>query len=130
MVKLVRNKTIKDYESRQTELSKANETLQETIEVLNERNELLTSMISDLEAKLDAYAEENSLTLAVSDDLTHVVPSVRVKKEAFEKMVELGYLDDTVNSETKPFAMQLALMQICSEALEQIMESFSSSFEE
>lgn len=129
MVKLVRNKTIEDYEHQKKELIERNEELIELEKRMREQNEGMKQAIAELEAKLDAFGDENSVTLRVSDDLTRVIPSVRVKREVFEKMVELGYLDDTVTSESKPFAMQLALMHVCSEALEQIMESFAASIE-
>ena len=83
-----------------------------------------------LDKKEDLYSSQNTITLTVADDLTQVVPTVRVKPDVFEKMVELGYLDDTVNTENKAFMMQTALLVIANEALEQIVEAMTQKVED
>lgn len=98
---------------------------------LEEENKDLKQKNQELQEALDykeeIYSSENSVTLKITDDLTQVVPTIKVKPDVFEKMVELGYLDDSVNSETKSVSMQAALLVIANEAMEQIIESMSNS---
>lgn len=89
------------------------------------RDEEIMSLKETIDKYEEEYDAENSVLLRVGDDLTQVVPFVRVKPQVFDKMVELGYLDDTVNSENKGFMMQTALLVVVSEALEQIVDSMT-----
>lgn len=101
------------------EFAKAEASYQDTIYTLREQ----------LQKHEETFSDQNSVTLQVNDDLTSVTPYVRVKEEVFEKMVELHYLNDAVNPETKAMAMQLALLTIANESLDQIIESFTSPVE-
>ena len=82
-----------------------------------------------IERKETVYGSSNVVKLAISDDLTHVIPHITVKSQMFEKMVQMGMLDDTVTPDTKPTAMQLALMSIALEALETLSKQFSNRVE-
>ena len=105
----------------------------ENSEHLFNHSKVLEQRIHDYQVELDhkeeIYSSENSVTLRITDDLTQVVPTIKVKPDVFEKMVELGYLDDSVNSETKSVSMQAALLVIANEAMEQIIESMSNSID-
>lgn len=96
-------------------------------EELEKEVERLNEGIKELKS---TYADHNTITLTVRDDLTQVVPTVKVKPEVFDKMVELGYMDDHVTSETKSHLMQTAMLVIGAEALEQIVESMSQPLHE
>ena len=106
---------------------------QNKISRYDDDNEALEAKNKELQEALDykeeIYSSENSVTLKITDDLTQVVPTIKVKPDVFEKMVELGYLDDSVNSETKSVSMQAALLVIANEAMEQIIESMSNSID-
>jgi len=127
-----------DYEIEilRDDLAKANDKtnrFKESLEQEQSNNKELEQKIEELQAALDhkeeVYSSENSVTLKITDDLTQVVPTIKVKPEVFEKMVELGYLDDSVNSETKSVSMQAALLVIANEAMEQIIESMSNNID-
>lgn len=132
---VTKKKYDKLYENYRDIVDKYDETLinlkQTTEEVMTLRqgDEWNQRVIEELEAKVEElnsiYADHNTITLTVRDDLTQVTPTVKVKPEVFDKMVELGYLDDHVTSETKSHLMQTAMLVIGSEALEQIVESMS-----
>lgn len=132
---VTKKKYDKLYENYRDIVDKYDETLinlkQRTEEVMTLRqgDEWNQRVIEELEAKVEElnsiYADHNTITLTVRDDLTQVTPTVKVKPEVFDKMVELGYLDDHVTSETKSHLMQTAMLVIGSEALEQIVESMS-----
>ena len=100
---------------RHEKVKKERDDVREELNVTKER-------VDELESP---YSDSNSLTLLVEDDLTTMVPYIKVKESVFEKMIELGYLKDNVTSETKSSAMQLALMMIAFEGLEQLVEQFS-----
>lgn len=89
---------------------------------LEEELKAAKDQVSQLQ-KAYASADENSVTLRVSDDLTKVVPIVRFKPSTFDKFAELGYLKDEQEGNT--FAAQLALLTVVQEALGQILESFT-----
>jgi len=89
---------------------------------LEEELKVAKDQVSQLQ-KAYASADENSVTLRVSDDLTKVVPIVRFKPSTFDKFAELGYLKDEQEGNT--FAAQLALLTVVQEALGQILESFT-----
>ena len=113
------------------ESKKAREKEEEKSEYYFNESKVLEQKVEELQAALEhkeeVYSSENSVTLRITDDLTQVVPTIKVKPDVFEKMVELGYLDDSVNSETKSVSMQAALLVIANEAMEQIIESMSNS---
>lgn len=122
----------KKYEQLQYSYSGVCNTLHDKDDIIAERSSVIErcqAEIHSLEAELETlkstYADHNTITLTVKDDLTQVVPTVKVKPEVFDKMVELGYLDDHVTSETKSHLMQTAMLVIGAEALEQIVESMS-----
>jgi len=98
--------------------------------LLEQKNKELEEQLEQANAKLEevnsAFAEENSVTLIIDDTLTHVTPYVKVREDVFDKMVELHYLNDAVNPETKGMSMQLALLTIASDGLDQILDAFSS----
>lgn len=89
---------------------------------LEEELKAAKDQVSQLQ-KAYSSADENSVTLRVSDDLTKVVPIVRFKPSTFDKFAELGYLKDEQEGNT--FAAQLALLTVVQEALGQILESFT-----
>lgn len=78
----------------------------------------------------ETVANENSVTLYVSDDLMKITPYVRVKDSMFDKMVETRFINDTVTESAKPKAMQLALMQVAEQGLNQIIDSFAPPIDE
>lgn len=137
---VTKKKYDKLYENYMDMVDKYDETLinlkRTTEEVMNRRqgDEWNQGVIDGLEAELETlkstYADHNTITLTVRDDLTQVTPSVKVKPEVFDKMVELGYMDDHVTSETKSHLMQTAMLVIGAEALEQIVESMSQPINE
>lgn len=114
-------------------LHKEEEKYTDAVEAFAHTEAKLQDTIYTLEERLrkheEAFSDQNSVTLQVNDDLTSVTPYVRVKEEVFEKMVELHYLNDAVNPETKSMAMQLALLTIANESLDQIIEAFTSPIE-
>jgi len=125
-----------EIENLRGDLAKANgkaSSLERSLEQEKNNNKALEQKVEELQAALDykeeIYSSENSVTLKITDDLTQVVPTIKVKPEVFEKMVELGYLDDSVNSETKSVSMQAALLVIANEAMEQIIESMSNNID-
>lgn len=73
-------------------------------------------------------SDTNSVELAIANDLTTVTPTIKFRRDVFEKMVELGYLSD--KDEGNAMAIQIALMTVSFEALQQIIEAFSEPVED
>lgn len=71
---------------------------------------------------------ENSVTLKISNDMEQVTPIVRYRNDAFERLFQEGMVDDT--QADNPFATQLALLTVASEALNQLLESFEAPLED
>lgn len=64
----------------------------------------------------------------ISANLLTVTPVVKYDPVIFEKLVELGYLNDT--HQDNKFAIQLAVLTVTHEALTQIIDSFSENLKE
>lgn len=122
-------------------LRKQTETIDKLIQdcdSLESENNRILSEVEELKQKLQmleeeqqrVFADENSVVLNVDDDLTSVTPIVRVKQEMHDKMLQLGMLNDAVPSDSIPFAMQLALLNVAYEALDQIIASFDDATSE
>lgn len=73
----------------------------------------------------DVLSEGAETVFKISSNITNISPTIRYHPEIFEKLVELGYLNDT-HTDNK-FAIQLALLTITHEALGQIIEAFAES---
>lgn len=110
----------------QTELSNS------FTEAMDELNEKLKVAQEDLEETRNALAKENSVKLLVSNDLIHVTPIIRYNPVIIEKLIELKYLDDTIDyrKDGGKMAVQLALLTIAKDATMQILDSFSEDFVE
>lgn len=105
-------------------LRKDNETLM--VERNKLREEYQKCMESPLESPLpDVLSEGAETVFKISPNITNISPTIRYHPEIFEKLVELGYLNDT-HTDNK-FAIQLALLTITHEALGQIIEAFTES---
>lgn len=96
-----------------------------TIKTFYEENLKLKKEIEELK-KLSVISDKNSVTLEISDDILSVKPVIKYSPDVFEKLFELGYLDDSKNN---PQAIQLALLMVANEALSQILEAFSENIE-
>jgi len=100
-------------------------------EALIEENERTWKEIRDLLARLESLNEqevvgnENSVTLTISDDFQTVTPYVKVNPDTHETMLQQGKINDSVASESVPFAMQLVLLDIAYDALDQVISAFS-----
>lgn len=116
MFKIVRKNT---FHSIQQELDKAEEELKKLIG----ENEKLAEEVKKLH-DLFNNASENSVRIDISPDIKSVTPSIKYNPEIFEKLVELGYLDDTKQNHT--FAIQLALIVVAHDAMAQILDTYQA----
>ena len=125
---------LKRYESLAEVSKEVTEEKDSSIAMLEEKIRLLQEELKEKEEEIkrkeEVFADENTVTLTIDDSLTTVIPRVVVKEDVFDKMVELHYLNDAVNSETKGMSMQLALMMIAHESLDQIIEAFSAAVDD
>src|SRR5690554_3941000 len=101
-----------------------NEELRDTIRKL-EDSIMVMQKAQEEEA---VVSDTNSVELAIANDLTTVTPTIKFRRDVFEKMVELGYLSD--KDEGNAMAIQVALMTVSFEALQQIIEAFSEPVED
>lgn len=117
----------------QNELDSAYAEIEKTEKVNEDLRETIESMESSLEEMQhiqdeSIHADSNVVELEIANDLTTVTPTVRFRRDVFEKMVELGYLSD--KDQNNDMAIQVALMTITHEALQQIIDSFSEPVED
>ena len=120
MFKLVKKNTLTAI---QQELDEA----EQQLEQLMKENRDLSDEVKKLH-ELFNNAGENSVRLDISNDVKTVVPTIKFDQDIFDKLVELGYLDDSKKNHT--FAMQLALIVIAHEALTQIIETYQSPIDQ
>jgi putative lipase involved disintegration of autophagic bodies len=134
MFKFIKSKSYKNIkESRDKandERSKALADLkqaQDKLDHLLEENEELSSEVKKLN-DLFNNSSEISVKLDIDSDLKKVTPTIKYNEDVFEKLVELGYLNDGQQGHT--FSIQLALVVVASEALNQIIDTYQTDIDE
>lgn len=82
-------------------------------------------LVEEKQAVIDKMnSDKNRVTLVIGDDMTSITPFVASTDDVFEKLFQIGMVDDTQQG-NRP-AMELALMMIAHESLEQIITQFAA----
>ena len=110
-----------ENEAKILDLEKENRLLQEALDHCRE-NLLVSIQDARKLQTMFEQAENNEVTLRVSDSIESVTPIIRYKTNVFENLVKEGYLQDSQLG--NPMAIQLALLTIASDALGQILDSY------
>lgn len=118
---LVRKKKFRELESKYNDSEKELEEVKKRLKTKEKENETLASQLFEREES------ETAITLTVSDDLNTVTPITRYNPQIIRKLVETQYLPS--NKVDDEFAIHLAVMLICEEAITEIISAFEQEFQ-
>jgi len=134
MFKIVKSKTLRDYDelvlalsNNNTKLSDMNDELHSKLFESDKRIVDLLEEINKLKRLTAESKTENSVTLVMDDNLQKITPLIRYKSNVFDTLFQNGYLNDTQNSNV---AIELALITVAADGLNQLIDSFAPNISE
>lgn len=134
MFKFIRSKRYRQIKEARELADKERHQALEQLEIAQEKLDELLKENNELSDEVDKLnnlfnnASEVSVKLDIDKDLQKVTPTIKFNEQIFDKLVELGYLNDSQKGHT--FSIQLALILIANEALEQIIETYKVNIDD